>query len=182
MSYQMKDKILKAILSKGASAMMTKTFSVFKEESGVALVMALLMIVILTLIGIASTYTSVFEIKLSGNKRGSTDAFYSADSGVQVVVANVENFSLPGKYVDDKYDPFTDPNNPNPTKAKVTITHDITQSGSPRGIQMSAIHFGFEHFWIESTGSDQSDLTPIRSTCAVEEKIVRLVPTLQGGY
>lgn len=153
-----------------------------KDQSGVALVLALIMIVILTLIGLASTYTSTFEMKLSGNKRGTTDAFYAADSGIQVVVANVENFNLPGKYVDEKYDPFTDPNNPNPTNAIVTITHDITQSGSPRGAQMSATAFGFEHFWIESKGSDQLELSPIRSTCTIEEKIVRLVPTLQGGY
>jgi hypothetical protein len=153
-----------------------------KDQSGVALVLALIMIVILTLIGLASTYTSTFEMRLSGNKRGTTDAFYAADSGIQVVVANVENFSLPGKYVDEIYDPFTDPNNPNPTKAKVTITHDISQSGSPRGSQMSAIHFGFEHFWIDSKGSDQLDLSLAKSSCNVEEKIVRLVPTLQGGY
>ncbi len=106
-----------------------KIVNPIKDQSGVALVLALIMIVILTLIGLASTYTSTFEMKLSGNKRGTTDAFYAADSGVQVVVANVENFSLPGKYVDEKYDPFTDPNNPNPTKAKVTITHDIKSSG-----------------------------------------------------
>ena len=150
--------------------------------SGVALVIALIMIVVLTLIGLASTYTSTFEMKQSGNKRGTTDAFYAADSGVEVVVSNVDNFSLPGKYVDEKYDPFTDPNNANPTKAKVTVTHDVTQSGSPRGVQMSAIHFGFEHFLIESKGSDQMDLSPLKSTCVVEEKVVRLVPTLQGGY
>jgi type IV pilus assembly protein PilX len=88
-----------------------KIVNPIKDQSGVALVLALVMIVILTLIGLASTYTSTFEMKLSGNKRGTTDAFYAADSGVQVIVANVENFSLPGKYVDEKYDPFTDPNN-----------------------------------------------------------------------
>jgi hypothetical protein len=161
--------------------MRKKIVDPLKNQSGVALVLALVMIVILTLIGLASTYTSTFEVKLSGNKRGTTDAFYAADGGVQVVVANVENFNLPGKYVDEKYDPFTDPSNPNTTKAKVTITHDIGQSGSPRGVQMSATHFGFEHFLIESKGSDRMELNPLRSTCTVEEKIVRLVPTLQGG-
>jgi type IV pilus assembly protein PilX len=151
------------------------------NQSGVALVIALIMIVVLTLIGLASTYTSTFEIKLSGNKRGTTDAFYAADSGVQVSLANVENFSLPGKYVDNKYDPFTDPSNPNPTKAKVTITHDIIQKGSPRGIQMSATFFDYEHFVIESKGSDQMEFSPVKSTCTIEEKIVRLVPTPEGG-
>jgi len=162
--------------------MAIKTDTILKDQSGVALVIALIMMIVLTLIGLASTYTSIFEIKLSGNKRGSTDAFYAGDSGIQVVVANIQNFDLPGKYVDNKYDPFTDPNNPNPTKAKVTINHDTTQSGSPRGIQMSATNFGFEHYMIESTGSDQMELSPLKSTCTVQQKVVRIVPTLQGGY
>jgi hypothetical protein len=153
-----------------------------KDQSGVALVLALIMIVILTLIGLASTYTSTFEMKLSGNKRGTTDAFYAADSGVQVTVANVENFSLPGKYVDNKYDPFTDPNNPNPTKAKVLIEYDSTQEGSPRGSGFSAISFEFRHFVIDSKGQDQMDLSLVKSASEIEQKVVRLVPTLQGGY
>jgi hypothetical protein len=153
-----------------------------KDQSGVALVLALVMIVILTLIGLASTYTSNFELKLSGNKRGTTDAFYAADSGVQVIVANVDNFSLPGKYVDNKYDPFTDANNPNPTKAKVVIQFDSTQEGSPRGSGFSAISFEFRHFVIDSKGQDQLDLSLVKSACEVEQKVVRLVPTLQGGY
>ena len=153
-----------------------------KDQSGVALVLALVMIVILTLIGLASTYTSTFEMKLSGNKRGTTDAFYAADSGVQVVTANVDNFSLPGKYVDNKYNPFTDPKNPNPTKAKVLIQYDTTQEGSPRGSGFSAISFEFKHFVIDSKGQDQLDLNLVKSTAEIEQKVVRLVPTLQGGY
>lgn len=153
-----------------------------KDQSGVALVLALVMIVILTLIGLASTYTSTFEMKLSGNKRGTTDAFYAADSGIQVVVANVDNFSLPGKYDDNKYDPFTDPKNPNPTKAKVLIQYDTTQEGSPRGSGFSAISFEFRHFVIDSKGQDQMDAGLVKSASEIEEKVVRLVPTLQGGY
>jgi hypothetical protein len=169
-------------ISKGVSTVMTKTFSVFNKESGVALVLALIMIVVLTLIGLASSYTSIFEIKLGGNKRGSTDAFYSADSGVQIVVDNVENFSLPGKYVDNKYDPFTDPNNPNPTQAEALIQFDTTQEGSPRGSGFSAINFEFKHFIVDSTGHDQMESGLFKSACTIEQKVVRLVPTLQGGY
>ncbi len=159
-----------------------KMVNPLKDQSGVALVLALVMIVILTLIGLASTYTSTFEMKLSGNKRGTTDAFYAADSGVQVVTANVDNFSLTGKYVDNKYDPFTDPNNPNPTKAKVLIQYDTTQEGSPRGSGFSAISFEYKHFVIDSKGEDQLDLSLVKSTAEIEQKVVRLVPTLQGGY
>lgn len=147
------------------------------DQSGVALVIALIMIIVLTLIGLASTFTSTFEIKLSGIKRGSTDAFYAADSGVQVVSANIDNFDLPGKYVNNQYNPFTDPSNPNLTNAEVIIYHDTTQSGAPRGSGFSAAgDYGFVHYLIDSTGKDQIELNPIKSTCTVEEKVVRLVP------
>jgi len=140
-----------------------KADKILRDQSGAALVMALMMMVVLTLIGISSTLTSTFESRLSGGKRGSSNAFYASDSGIQVTVANVANFDLLEKYVDNKYDPFKDPNNPNPTNAKVLI-------------------LDFEYFLIESTGEDQSDLAPLRQTCMIEEKVVRLVPTLQGGY
>jgi len=108
-----------------------------KDQSGVALVLALVMIVILTLIGLASTYTSTFEMKLSGNKRGTTDAFYAADSGVQVVTANVDNFSLPGKYVDNKYDPSLMQVTLTPQELKCSFNM-IRRRRVPRGDRASA--------------------------------------------
>jgi Tfp pilus assembly protein PilX len=157
----------------------SKTREIFKSQSGAALVIALIMIIVMTLIALASMFTSVFEVRLSGNKRGSTDAFYAADSGIHVVTANIENFNS-----NTKYDPFTDKSNPNPnpTNAKVEITFDTTQSGAPRGLGFSATgNYEFRHYLIESTGQDQIELSLIKSTCVVQEKVVRLVPTLQGG-
>lgn len=64
-----------------------------KEQSGAALVIALIMIVVLTLIGVASTFTSIFETKLSGIKRESTAAYYTADAAAQAVFNNeIVNF------------------------------------------------------------------------------------------
>lgn len=155
---------------------------IIRNQSGMALVIALIMIIVLTLIGLASTFTSTFEIKLSGNKRGKTNAFYAADSGVQVVMANIENFDLPGKYENNKYNPFKDSNNPNPTKANVMITYIDNQQGAPRGMGFSATgNYEFNYYLIESTGYDQIELSPIKSTCTVQQKVVRLIPTLQGG-
>lgn len=54
--------------------------AIIKDQSGTALVVALIMIVVLTLIGLASTFSSTFEISLSGNKRLSTDAFYNGET------------------------------------------------------------------------------------------------------
>ena len=180
--------------------MKMKINSVLKDQSGVALVIALIMIVILTLIGLASTYSSIFEIKLSGNKRGATNAFYAADGGAQSIQADINNFDVPGKFLtvdvntlpdDLKREPIdkqhTSPSLPLPVGVnfidppKVTIYH-TTQAGVPRGVGYSAINFDYEHYIIDSIGKDQMDLGLLRSNCEVREKVVRLVPTLQGGY
>jgi len=161
--------------------MIRKTTNILTNENGAALVIALMMMIMLTLIGLGSIFTSTFEVKLSGNKRGSTNAFYAADSGIQVIMANIENFSIPGKYVDNQYDPFTDPANPNPTNARVVNTYISDQYGSPRGSGFSATHFEYLYFMIHSVGEDQIEFSPVKSSSTIEEKVVRLVPTLQGG-
>lgn len=153
-----------------------------KNQSGAALVIALIMLIVLTLIGLAATFTSTFEIILSGNKRGATNAFFAADSGVQVTIANIENFDIPGKYVNNQYNPFTDKNNPNPTNAKVTITYNPAQTGAPRGLGLSATgNYEYNYYLIESTGEDQLEVNSNKSTCTIQQKVVRLIPTLQGG-
>ena len=162
--------------------MTRRTTDPLKNENGAALVIALLMMIMLTLVGLGSIFTSTFEVKLSGNKRATTNAFYAADSGIQVIIASIENFTIPGKYVDNQYDPFTDPANPNPTKASALITHIPDQSGSPRGLGFSAAHFEFLYYMINAVGQDQIEFSPVKSTCTMEEKVLRLVPTLQGGY
>jgi len=167
--------------------MRTKRVEILKNQSGVALVIALIMIIVLTVIVLAASLTSVFEIKLAGNKRGATDAFFGADSGVQIVIADPDNFDLPGKYdVAGKYYYSNDIANKNatknPTNADIIIYHNSTQTGPPRGLGFSAAgNYEFMHFLIESTGRDQIELSAQKSTCVIQEKAVRLVPTLQGG-
>jgi hypothetical protein len=161
--------------------MAVTTKKIWKDQSGAALVIALLMMIALTLVGMGAIFTSTFEVQISGNKRGSTDAFYAAESGLQVAVANMNNFN-PTSYVDNKYNPFTDPSNPNPTHATVSIDYLPNQHGAPRGLGVSATNFEFMYFNIQSIGQDQTASTPVRSTTTLEQKVVRLVPTLQGGY
>jgi hypothetical protein len=162
--------------------MIEKEWTFLKDQSGMALVVALIMIIVMTLMVLAASFTSNFEMKLAGNKRGSTNAFYSADSGAQVTLGRVENFNLPGQYVDNKYNPFTNNLNPNPTNASVSIAFDPAQQGAPRGTGISAISFGFNHYMVEATGKDQVEVSPIKSQCTIQEKVVRLIPTMQGGY
>lgn len=55
-----------------------------------ALVVALLMLLILTIIGINAITTTTFETSISGNERISTDAFYVAEAGIQVALARIQ--------------------------------------------------------------------------------------------
>jgi Tfp pilus assembly protein PilX len=149
------------------------------DQNGAALVIALIMIVVLTLVGLASTFTSTFEIKLSGNKRASTDAFYSAESGVEIVESNVAYFSYTGNG-------STPTLNPNPTGAVISLTRELNpdmtpRQDAPRGLGISATTFEFNHHLVQSTGQDQWDSSLVRSQSVIESKVVRLLPTLQGG-
>ncbi len=148
-----------------------------KDQSGVALVIALVLMVVLTLIGLASTFSSTYEIKLSGNKRGATDAFYAADSGAQVAMANINNFDVPAKYASNKYEPFKDTSNPNPnpTHAQVVIEYYPDPVGCPRGYGFGS-HVDCMNFMIESNGEDQIEVNLMKSKCTVQEKVARLIP------
>ena len=54
------------------------------NEKGVALIIALMMLLILTLIGISAISTTTFETNISGNERVGTDAFYASEAGIQI--------------------------------------------------------------------------------------------------
>jgi len=54
------------------------------NEKGVALIIALMMLLILTLIGISAISTTTFETSISGNERVGTDAFYASEAGIQI--------------------------------------------------------------------------------------------------
>jgi len=191
-----------------------KSNLILRNESGVALVVALLMIVILSLIGLASSSNSTFEIRLSGNKRGATDAFYTAEAGSQSVMANIGNFStayytpvdpavefdpvmhpekteLGSENIDSRYPP--DPQNPPSTmfsypggvsyqESPVVTIYHTTTTNPPKGLGFSALNFEFQNYIIDSIGRDQLDVGANKSTCQIREKVVRLVPTMQGGY
>jgi Tfp pilus assembly protein PilX len=188
------------LLLKECQMMTGKRLHVLKDQSGAALVIALIMIIVLTLIALASSYTSIFEVILSGNKRGTTDAFYTADGGVQAVLSATANFqtssytavpnttSLPQALRSESIDQkLSNPVFSFPTgfaftdRPDVTIYH-TTRSGAPRGSGFSASgSYDFVYYVIDSTGRDQLDASSLKSNCEVAEKVVVLVPTLQGG-
>jgi Tfp pilus assembly protein PilX len=170
--------------------------SILRDRSGAALVIALVMIIVLTVIGLAANFTSIFEIKLSGNKRGSTDAFYTADAGVQAALADLTNLNTSVGYVDvapgtlpaDLDKELIDKKLTSPSwsslpagqdfveRPLVTVYH-TSKTGAPRGVGFSAAGtVEYQYHIVDSVGKDQMDRSLIRSSCQVREKIVRLVP------
>jgi hypothetical protein len=177
--------------------MAVRTNPILKSQSGAALVIALIMLIVLTLIGLASTFTSTFEVKLSGNKRGSTDAFYTADGGAQSVLANLTNFrsdvgftpvasaTLPADLQNESIDSkLSSPVLALPAGVnfvappQVTIYHS-TRTDAPRGLGFSADpdKYSFVHFVVDSIGKDQIDTSLFKSSSEVRTKVLRLVPT-----
>ena len=176
--------------------------TILNDQSGFALVIALMMMAVLTLLGIASMSSSTVEITLSGNKRSATNAFYIADASTQAVSASTDNFAfddatkfktvdpsnlsadLKDEPIDKRYSSPSFPLPPGVTfkvNPQVNIYH-LTQKGAPRGAGFSAINFGFEHLIIDSVGKDQLQAASNGSTCQIRERVVSILPTSQGGY
>ena len=162
--------------------MPTKANTLLRTQSGAALVIALVLLVVMTLAGLAASYTSIFEIMLSGTKRASTNAFYAADTGINEMTTSIANFNL-GSYnpTTHQYIPFSDSMNltPNPTKVAATITNIHLQSGPPRGMGFSAVNLSYAYYQVTSVGKDQANLTSSRSTATIQEEVVRLLPAQQ---
>lgn len=64
------------------------------RESGSVLVIALIMIVLLTIIGISASKTSEIEIMIAGNERVAKENFYLAEGAVRRAVMAMENADL----------------------------------------------------------------------------------------
>jgi hypothetical protein len=172
--------------------MVAKTNTILRNQSGAALVIALIMLVVITLIALASSYTSIFEIKISGNKRGSTDAFYAADAGINAITS-YPTFSFPSNQASYTvlvlntlgYDPSTNVNIPPSVRSLIpTVTPPLTistapvkwymnQSGPPRGGGYSALNVSYTYFQVQCVGSDSAGSG---AQTTVQEEVVRLLP------
>ena len=64
------------------------------NEDGSVLILALIMLVLLTLIGISATTTSMIEINIAGNERAYKRNLYSAEAAVMQCAQNMEQTTL----------------------------------------------------------------------------------------
>ena len=64
-----------------------------KDQKGMALVVALIMLLVLTFLGISSITSSVLESKISGNERWGSTAFYATAGGIAVGISRIPDIS-----------------------------------------------------------------------------------------
>jgi len=72
----------KLAISKGRKREM-KSIHFVRNQNGVALLVALMMLLVLTFIGLSAVSMSYYETKIAGNERVYNNAFYAADGGIE---------------------------------------------------------------------------------------------------
>ena len=73
---------------------MLKQYIDLRDENGSVLVVAMLVLLILTLIGIAAINTSTIEVRIAGNEVAYKSSFYDSDAGISWAVASLDQWSI----------------------------------------------------------------------------------------
>ena len=82
---------------------MTVRIRPINSEDGSAILLALIMLILLTLLGMAVTTTSVIEIKISNNDRNYKQRLMEADAGVSWAVARLNQANVSDTNNDDEF-------------------------------------------------------------------------------
>jgi PilX N-terminal len=116
-----------------------------KNEKGVVLVLALVMMLCLTIMVLASTQSSIFEIKLAGNDLTKSQAFQSSESGWQIARTKLETLdTAPTSPSWTATENMTDP-----IPFEAFVSHDLNADGSVKTFAGKPIYI------IESHGYQQ---------------------------
>ena len=113
-----------------------------KEDKGYILILSMMMLVVVTVIGLAAAQMSILEIKIAGNQLAKTQSFFHAESGWNEFIEKVRT----GEMIDSS------PSNPDweyvasSSNWSVKATHALSGTGSV--VMLSGNPF----YIVESTG------------------------------
>lgn len=65
-----------------------------QNQNGAALIMAIVILTLLTIIGLAATNTSTLETMISATDRSRTEAFYAAEAGIEHLRRNLKSLFI----------------------------------------------------------------------------------------
>jgi len=123
-------------------------------QDGAALLIAVLILLILTVLGVYAVTTSTLETKITGFHKWHVEAFYAADAGIDYAMAQcpfgtMDSLNPPSTWSDSITEPHVD---------DVTATYrgeTLPPVGSRTGHRTGVTA---HHFHIRSVGKDQADI------------------------
>lgn len=133
------------------------------SERGAALITALIILTVLTVIGIAATNTSVLETMISASDRQHTEAFYAAEAGIEHLRRNFKS-----QFIDKNAARIAAGVTPdwdfvlNGSQAGVAAATDITYEGGARWItggDLGSVYLYNVTVWNNNDGGGPTDDT-----------------------
>ncbi|MBM4339062.1 MAG: hypothetical protein FJ110_05930 [Deltaproteobacteria bacterium] len=125
------------------------------DQKGMALVIALVILLVLTLIGISSINTTIFESKISGNERWGSVAFYAATGGLEVGINKIPDLTV-----------YSGNIGPDATYRSGRITDASPQPSISLGLALKSGYetsFEFKRFQVSATGSSFGALKEVEA-------------------
>ena len=108
-----------------------------RDEKGIALVVAMLLLLVLTLIGMSAVNTSTFDILISGRQRASQEAFYAAEAGINEFMGRFRSGAT--NEISDPTDPKTNPTETSPPW-KILLAKSSGTGAAKIGFGSTAAH------------------------------------------
>jgi hypothetical protein len=145
------------------------------SERGIAVVIALLMLGMLTLLGLAAMSTSDDEMSIAGNERQEARAFYAAEAGLERAAASIQT-----EYETTGLPPVTMPAGTE-TLNSATVTYQTFDDGAATQRTLTAgslagLHALVKSFTINSMGKNIDNLGKVQLSQSFE---VDLIPIFQ---
>jgi len=117
------------------------------RQQGTALIMAMVVLVILTILGMSAMRSSVLEVRMAGNIQDATIAFQAAESGLAKALNTGGSFDIHQTITDNYVFNFG--------KAKID-TSFVDFAPPKRGSGYSAINYDVANFNQAATGTTSS--------------------------
>lgn len=142
-----------------------------KNESGLVTIIALLMVGMLTLIGIAALTTSDDEVEIAGNEMHDVRAFYAAEAGLEQAAAAIET-----EYERTGIPPALLPHGGiNVNEYEVTYVTEDDGVPTPQILtngSLTGLHATVKSFSITTTASDVQSRSSVQMTQTFEAALV----------
>ncbi|MCC6502144.1 MAG: hypothetical protein IT362_03280 [Deltaproteobacteria bacterium] len=146
-----------------------KRANIIRDEKGMALVLALIVLLLMSILGTMMFANSSSESQASRNYRVKQDAFYAAERAIEYARSDVNIYSVIGS--GSVNIPLTSISLQSGTSdASGTVAY-LSSGNPPRGSGMDATEFQANYFAIAATGTG-----PVNSRTEVETNVARIIP------